>query len=145
MTSATRLTVDTVPAGWTTSTKLDVVEQNPGFDTVIFDEAPSAVSTGASGTVDFASTSGVSVDDWVCEAGFTPVVQVPDIMHSCLVLAVCSQVFESLGDAAGAEITAQRLDRALKGILETIEERNEGDHPKVVNRYSPLRAGRRWR
>lgn len=127
--------------GFTTSSVCDLVQANPGFDVLDFDQTLSAT---ASTTVTWPTTvpSDLAVGDYVCIANETPVPQVPAEFHSVLAQAVACKVLEQLrDDRLGAAVT--KLGRDLEAAAGGITPRNHGAARKIVNRASALRGPRR--
>lgn len=99
-----------VPGTYTTSTACDFVRGVPGFDPLIFDIVPTAVS----GSTMMFSTSQlatqqarIAAGDWVALAGTAPVPQIPQTLHPLLAARMALRILRAIGDKANAESLAQ--------------------------------------
>lgn len=132
------------PSSWTTSSTVDLIEENPGFDTFDVDRALSAVSSGVSVTLSVAPPSDLAVGDWVALSWYTPVIQLPLELHSPLSWAVASAVREQIGDTAAAERFAQRAAAGVERAKNVMAPRVKGISKKIHNPQSFLRGSRPW-
>ena len=108
-------TCDTVPATWSTSTPVDLLQAGPNFAALADDETPDSVTTGAAGNVTLGSAvTDVAVGDYVALAGETCVIQILRELHPLLVSATLVRVLESIGDREGLAV-AQTAARATAG------------------------------
>lgn len=142
---------DDVPAAWTTSTTLDLLMGTSPFSLLSEGLVPSAVVTGASGTVtvDPADISSrVATGDsgfYLCPTGYTCVPQIPADIHAVLALAVAVEVLDQVGDPLSQPMRG-KLELALRRAQSKLQPRVKGAPLKIVSKHSYLRKGRarRW-
>lgn len=106
-------------SSWGSAARLDIIKQTPNFDTLLSNDA----ATIATNQITFSSLSGVSVGDWVCSTGETPIPQIPQDFFTMLYQAAAIRVFEMLGDNAGAEAMKSRLESTARSIAKVISNR----------------------
>jgi len=142
--SGTReVTVSNRPSTWTTSTIFDVIKPDPMFDPVADDQAISALT---GNVLTFSSLpTGIAVGQWVCEAGFSPVPQLP--YEGALVLAELAAVkaLGSIKDAPGIKEAKAQAKDDLDYFIRVITPRNQGTPQRIVSRggiFDYARIGR---
>jgi len=130
-----QVTVSNLPSDWTTSTEFDFIKHKPGFDNQGADQTISAIdSSGLIITFDDDLPDDIVVNDWLCEASFSPVPQIPVEFFQYLAEAVVAVVMESQGDQEGF-VRAERRKNELKGhALKIISPRVDGQSMKFVPR-----------
>lgn len=124
------LTLGNVPPGWTAGTRIDVISNVPGFDTVFEDLA---LVTASSPTVELADVTGISVGDWICPTGESCIPQVPLECHQLLSQACVVKCLESLKDIDGMQIAQAKLNEMFKNFQVMTTPRVDG-RPKVINK-----------
>lgn len=135
----------TGPSTWSAADLVDAIQATPNFDWLT---KSVTVGTTTSSTILVAVAGGVTgmaVGDYFAQEGESPVVQLPDIMHPVLIAGVTVRVLETLGDLRAMELAQAKYQEIVAAIQEVIEERDEGDQPKVLSWNTPLRVGRRRR
>jgi hypothetical protein len=140
------VTCSDIPTTFTTSLTYDFIKGTPGFDSLNIDKACTAVTTGASGTITFATAnlpSDLAVGDFVCLAQESPIPQIPVELHPLLAQRVTAKCLEALGDDK-AVLAMQVSEEMRKGALTLLENRVEGAPRIIVNKYGPGYVGRRW-
>lgn len=145
------LTVDSVPSSWTGATlTVDVVESTNNVESLEDDVSvteSSLVLTRGAGS--FASTGAyaITADDYVCQAGETCVVQVPDVAIGHLSMLASMHVCIALGDREGAANLAQASERSRSDMEQAMARRSRMG-ARAVPWGSPLRSTtsgrRRW-
>lgn len=145
LTAADVLTCTSVPAGWSTSNRFDIVQANPNFDSLNDSLAADSVTTGAGGNVNFTTdySTDVAIGDYIALANESPVIQLPVELHPVLVSGVAAEVLETLDDRDGAAAVRAYLGQQLQLADVYFDPRSDAGSPKVVNRNSPLRGGAR--
>ena len=133
--STKEVTLTNAPTTWTNSTLFDVINFLPPFQSRVDNQAV----TGVSGFIlTFSSLpSTLSVGDWVAEANFSPIPQIPVEAHRLLECLTAARVLQYTGDPSFQVFQAQaeQMKRELNQILST---RVEGSPRKI-----PLR-NRLW-
>jgi hypothetical protein len=141
--TSTTIVVTGTPSGGTWSgTGIDVVQIKPPFR-VLIDNDLATLSTSTFTIVGGSSTSEVTVGDYVCLHMETCVPGVPLEMHGCLASLTAAQLLSMEGDAEGARREQGAGERMLASALELLTPRVEEAPQYIINRSSPLRAGRR--
>lgn len=137
------VTVSNRPSTWTTATIFDVIAATPMFEPIADDQAITALS---GNDLTFSSLpTGLAVGQWVCEAGFSPVPQLP--YEGALVLAELAAV-KALGaikDAPGLKEAKAQAKDDLDYFIRLITPRNPGTPQKIVNRSGILDYSRMGR
>lgn len=137
------LTLSSNAGSWTTSSKLDVVQGSPNFDLLLYNVSATTIS---GSDFRFGPTSlEVAVGDYVCDTGYTPVVQVPVELQHVLAEAVVIRTLMLAGDYEAMQYHEAKLRQTLSSSMTLYEPRNKGENHKIVNRHSALRFGGRYR
>jgi len=144
-TGATTITTTaTVPSAWGTSESVDIIDSLSPYDSLGDDLAGTSIAT-TNVTISAGVPSTVKAGDYVSLEGTTPVPQIPDAVRPVLVLATMRGCLDAAGDNEDAAKAEAQLNRQSARIGGLIEPRVTGERPVVVNRYSALRGGGRWR
>lgn len=83
----------------------------------------------------------VVAGDWLCAAGYTPIVPLPDAALSYFVYRVAALCLDAADDAEGFSRMIQHAEKARAEALKTLKPRNQAEPKSVVCRNSPLRVG----
>lgn len=142
-TATNQVTLGNIPTTFTTSETYDFVKATPGFENLGED----FTATGISGlVVTFSSLpSNLSIGDYLCLSGESPIVQLPVEFHAILAQRVILRILEALGDTNGVQIAQNKLLELEKNAMTLISPRVDGNPKKVINPYGPLNGGGRWR
>jgi len=128
------ITVTSLPSGIVTGVLVDCTSakanyQNKGYDVAV---------TNVSGTTIYGTfPSTLTVGDYVCLAGFTPVIQLPVDLHPAVAQALQSRYLESVGDFDGLSISDKKLQQRMNSAKALLAPRVEGE-PKVIVNNSGL-------
>lgn len=136
------LTCATVPGTYSTSARVDLVQAEPGFASLAVDLTPSAVVTGASGTITIGAAnvpSDLAVGDYVTLRWQTPVVQLPEELHPALANAVAADVLSQIGDSEGAAQRSALAESQIESARKLLVPRVKTKPEVFVARWSPLR------
>lgn len=80
--------------------------------------------------------------DYVCLAQECVIPQIPDDLHTVLAERTCSRILAAIGDTAGLQVTAAKIQE-MEGKQGTVlDNRSEGSLIKVFNKNSLLRLGK---
>ena len=137
-------TAATVPSAWGTSESVDIIDSLSPYDSLGDDLAGTSIAT-TNVTISAGVPSTVKAGDYVSLEETTPVPQIPDAVRPVLVLATMRGCLDAAGDNEDAAKAEAQLTRQSARIGGLIEPRVTGERPVVVNRYSALRGGGRWR
>jgi len=97
------------------------------------DEGPGAIS------FVFAA---ISVGDYVCLANEAIIPQIPPDLHSGLAERTCARILASLGDAAGLQMSKDKITEISGTQGSLLDNRVEGTPQKITARHSLLRYGK---
>ncbi len=141
------ITCANVPTTWTTANTFDILQGQPGFDTLSMDLTASNVSTGPSGSVTVSAAllpSPLVAGDYVCLAGEAPMPQIPADLHSVLYQCVTTTILTMLGKQTVAQEERAR-EQVFANLRSIIQPRVQGEAKRIINRHGPLRGGYgRW-
>lgn len=144
VTSSTVVASGGMASNITTGTAVDIVQATPNYDLLV--DGASDTTVGG-GTVTFSttnpSTSDVAVGDYLCDAGYTPIVHVPEEVFPLVVSSVVIRVLMMYGEYEQLAIEREMLAEEAANVSELLTPRNKGERRKVVNRYGALRSGYR--
>jgi hypothetical protein len=126
------ITVSSAPTTMALGTLVDFVQNNNPYDLLGMDLAIASVS---GTTLDFAAVpSGLTVGDWICIAGESPVPMLPEEMHPVLVQSALCKTLSS------------KKDKAYKDELETLVRVKEDAinmlDPRIENNSNKVRSGK---
>lgn len=108
----------------------------PANEIILQNSALAAIDVAAAGMV---------IGDFVCRASESCVPQVPDVLHMALRKLTAANVAIATGQMPRAMALQGEAERELARVSPMLAKRNTGNIPRIVNRNSPLRQGRRWR
>lgn len=130
-----------LPSNITSSTLVDLVKQNPGFECTAIDQTITVTGSGPY-TLTFASALpvlggsqnlAVAVGDYVCQATQSCVVQVPVELLPLLSQYVVVRVLSAQGDAQPLQAAITELTKLEENAQMLIAPRVNGKLKKVVN------------
>ena len=129
---ANTITCVSVPSTYSTLNTFDIVKAQPGFDYTAIDQTVTNI-TGA--VITFSSTlpSNISVNDWVCLAGTSCVVQVPVELQPLLTQYVVVRVLSAQGEKSGLSAAINELEGLEKNAGLLLAPRVQGSIKRVVN------------
>lgn len=134
----------TIPTTFLTSSTFDVVDNSPGFTTLVTDNAASGTVSGTTITLGTALPTTVSAGDYVCLAGESPVPQIPVELHSLLAQRVVVKCLEALGDK-NVSIAKAMCDESRRMAVTLLSPRAENSPRVIVQRSGPgFRRRGRW-
>ncbi len=159
----TTFTMDQIPKGFSTTINLDLMQTNPGHQTLAYDiKATSINPTNLTVTFNTSSLNApffnsqlpginvvpqVQVGDYVIFAGQSIIPQCPSDLHPMLAQRTVARCLEALGDAQGLNNANTKLQEMESKTLTLIDQRVEGAPMKITNRHGLLRSSklnRRW-
>ena len=128
-TNAKTITLDFAPTTWTTSTKFDIINSLPPFQSRVDD----AVITNISGFVlTFSSSlpSDLAIGDWVSEANFSPIPQMPVECHRVLEVLTAARILQYTGDPA-FQVMQAMAEGMKKDLIQILSPRVDGSPRKI--------------
>lgn len=139
---ASSVDLDLVPSDYTTSVTYDVVSGTAPHPVRQLDVTSTLIS---GTTVTFATLPTVSINDYLCTSGESPVVQCPYELVGLLAQKVACKMMEAQGDLQGLQASSAELARMEKAAFKLLEPRIDSQTTKVLNRGSDLRGlPRKW-
>lgn len=134
--------ISTIPSNFTAASIYDVVSPKAPFQCRAIDLTPTDITDSVL-TFDVLPT--VSLGDYLCLAGQSPVVQLPYDLIPVLAQSVAVKVLEGNGDRDGMAAAQARLDTMGRNAFKLLEPRVDGQPSKVINYQSSLRYFNRYR
>ncbi len=155
--STTTYTVDYIPTsltafvqdgvtitGFSTNSKLDIMQTRPGHKTIVFDLFPTAVDT-VGLQITFTTTdldNSIIVGDYISFAGECIIPQVPSDLQDVLSQRVVLRCLQALGDKDGFSMATTKLTEMEKWSATLVDNRSEGQAKKVTNLRGSLRSAK---
>ncbi len=129
------IVLDFVPYSWAVGTELNAVGSQPNF--VVSNE--STITNLSSPSIIVDDVTGLSVGDYISEAGYSAIPQIPieAMMYLAQLTAVVS--LEGLGDREGMQAANSVADVFKQNLLTMISQRVDGSVKKVINPDGGLR------
>lgn len=121
--------------GVTTGIPFDIVAQDSPFPFVAMEAT--ATVTSASLTSISPALSDVSVGDYICVAGTSPIPQIPYELHPLFIDRCVSAILAALGDRSGVSLTAEKAQEKAEQTLRLISPRIDETDRKIVNQHRP--------
>jgi hypothetical protein len=140
--TSTTIVVTGSPGASFDETGIDVVQVEPPFRVLLDDNAANLV-TSTFTVAGNASTSEVSVGDYVCLHMETCVPGIPAELHSVLVGMTAAALLRKEGFLQEYAAELADSERQLERVISMMEDRAEDAPRFIINRSSPLRGGRR--
>ncbi len=138
-------TTATIPATFAASLRMDIIDNNPGFRTLVMDALTTNTTSGTLISVTAALPASVTAGDYVCLAGESPVVQAPVELHPLLAQRSVAKILEALGDAK-AKIAKDACAEMRAEAITFLGPRSDGSPKYIINRNGPgFGRGRRGR
>lgn len=128
-TVAQTITLDFAPTTWTSSTTFDIINSVPPFQSRVDDAAITSIA-GFVLTFANALPSGLSVGDWVSEANFSPIPQMPVECHRVLEALTAARILQYTGDPA-FQVMQAMADGMKKDLIQILSPRVDGSPQKI--------------
>lgn len=128
-TVAKTITLDAAPTTWTTATTFDIINSLPPFQSRVDD----ATITNISGFVlTFTNDlpTGLAVGDWVSEANFSPIPQIPVECQRVLEVLTAARILQYTGDPAFSVMQAM-AESMKKDLMQVLSPRVDGSPQKI--------------
>lgn len=128
-TVAKTITLNFAPTTWTTSTTFDIINSMPPFQSRVDDAAISQI---AGFVLTFVNDlpSGLAVGDWVSEANFSPIPQMPVECHRLLECLTAARVLQYTGDPA-FQVMQAMAEGMKKDLNQVLSPRVDGSPRKI--------------
>lgn len=128
-TIAKTITLDFAPTTWTTATTFDIINSMPPFQSRVDDAAISMIAGFVLTFVDDLP-SGLSVGDWVSEANFSPIPQMPVECHRLLECLTAARILQYTGDPAFSVMQAM-AEGMKRDLIQILSPRVDGSPRKI--------------
>jgi hypothetical protein len=106
-TVAKTITLDFAPTTWTSTTEFDIVNSLPPFQSRVDNATLSGAPAGFVLSFTDALPTGLRVGDWVSEANFSPIPQIPVECHRLLETLTAARMLQYAGDPSFQVFQAQ--------------------------------------
>jgi hypothetical protein len=128
-TNTNEVTVDLSPTTWDSSTTFDIINNLPPFQSKGDDLAITAI---AGNVLTFSASlpSDLKVGDYICEANFAPVAQVPVECQRVLETLTAARCLQYMGDPAFQVFQAQAEDQK-RNLIQVLSPRVDGSPQKI--------------
>jgi len=138
------LTVNNVPADWTTSTTVDLIHGSPAFQSKGDDLVITAINTNAL-TITLASVpSTAAVGDWLSVSNTSPIPQIPFQMFPYLCQCVANLCMAGMADTQPYQDGVKRAAQMKEDLLKLLQPRDIGNVQTIINRGGFFDAGQFW-
>lgn len=128
-TVAKTITLDFAPTTWTNSTTFDIINSMPPFQSRVDDAAISMIAGFVLTFVDDLP-AGLAVGDWVSEANFSPIPQMPVECHRLLETLTAARVLQYTGDPA-FQVMQAMAEGMKKDLSQVLSPRVDGSPRKI--------------
>lgn len=135
-TVAKTITLDFAPTTWTASTEFDIINSLPPFQSRVDNATLSGAPAGFVLTFTDDLPAGLSVGDWVSEANFSPIPQIPVECHRLLETLTAARMLQYAGDPSFQVFQAQ-AEQQKKDLNYVLNPRVDGSSRKILIR-NPL-------
>lgn len=132
--NAQTITLDFAPTSWNTTTQFDIINSLPPFQSRV-DNAPITNISGFVLTMTNPLPNGLSVGDWVSEANFSPIPQMPVECHRLLEALTAARILQYTGDPA-FEVMQAMAESMKKDLMMVLSPRVDGSPRKIPIRNS---------
>lgn len=126
---AKTITLDFAPTTWTTATQFDIINSMPPFQSRADDQAISMI---AGFVLTFVNDlpSNLAVGDWVSEANFSPIPQMPVECHRVLEVLTAARILQYTGDPAFSVMQAM-AESMKRDLIQVLSPRVDGSPQKI--------------
>lgn len=129
-TVAKTITLDAAPTTWTASTQFDIINSLPPFQSRVDNATLSTAPAGFVLTFTDDLPAGLSVGDWVSEANFSPIPQIPVECHRLLEALTAARILQYTGDPA-FQVMQAMADKMKSDLMTILSPRVEGSPRKI--------------
>lgn len=128
--------LDYVPTDWVVGDELNTVSSQPNF--TITNESTEVTGLSAPSII-LSSVEGIEVGDFISQAGYSAVPQVPIEAHNYLAQITAAKALEGLGDREGMKAAWEEAQKLKESLLIMVSQRVDGSVKKVINPSGGLR------
>lgn len=142
--AGTVVSVNNVPADWTTSTTVDIIKGLPAFPSKADDLAISALSSGSLTITIPNLPSTASIGDWISAAGTSPIPQIPYEMFPYLAQCTANLCMASMADSEPYKDAMAKTAMMKEDLLKMLQPRDMGNVQTIINRGGLFDNGQYW-
>jgi hypothetical protein len=135
------LTVDNIDPTWTTSTKFDIIQNFPQFNSIQDGATITNINTMTSQITLTTAPTGISVGMYLCPTLMSCIPQIPYESYDILIAAAAARIARALGDSQGLQLAEKNYEEASSNFIKLIEPRIQESTKKIVNRNNPFNFG----
>lgn len=129
-TNAKTITLDYAPPSWDEDTEFDIINSMPPFQSRVDNAALASAPAGFVLTFTNALPSGLSVGDWVSEANFSPIPQMPVECHRVLETLTAARILQYTGDPA-FQVMQAMAEKQKQDLIQILSPRVDGSPRKI--------------
>lgn len=137
------VTVSSLPTTFTTATDMDFIQNQPHFDWLDINIAPTNISGFDLTFSELPPT--LAVGDWIALAGQTPVPQIPVEFRALLTQRVVVKYYEGQGYLEKMKAAEMKLQQMEKDLFSLINPRISEEPKRIVANSSIIGGFNRWR
>lgn len=128
-----KVTCASIPSAFTTALVYDFIKGKPSFRAHAEDQVLTTI-LGFDLTFAAALPTDLAVGDWVAEAGFSPIPQIPVDIHPLLEQRTIIKILEGMKDATGLGLAKDAYQAMVDSLTTLINPRVDGSPQKIVSR-----------
>jgi hypothetical protein len=141
------ITVNNVGGAWDANTQFDIIQGGGGFRSL--GDSLSVTSVSGYNLIFTSIPTGVSLGDWVAEAGESPIAQIPYEAQHVLCQAVAVKLLEAMSDTNMIKFSQQKLSELQTHLESVMKSRIQKQPLKIINKngifdYVRYRNGWFW-
>lgn len=141
------VTCASIPSAFTTSLLYDIIKGKPSFRAHGEDLVATTI-LGFNITFEDDLPDDLEVGDWIAEAGFSPIAQIPYELHPLLEQRALIRILDGVKDKGGKEMAMQTYEQMVDTYAKLVNPRVDGAPQKIVSRRGIglfSRGGAGWR
>ena len=139
------VTVNVIPADWTTFLTYDLINGQPQFQSKGDDFVVSNLDMGTQ-IITFTTTlpANLAVGDWIAVSNTSPIPQLPYQMFPYLAQCVATKCLEGMADTQILQAAQQKVALMKEDLLKLMQPRDMGNVQTIVNRGGLFDNGQFW-
>ncbi len=138
-----QITLDTAIT-FSSATPADCISGGNAHSAIVFDAIPTSAAAGTAAINLNTHPTGwgdAAIGDYIALAGYTPIVQIPEIMESLLVLRVAAAMLEANGELEAAQRMEVMANQRSDQVEQLLKPRVAAEPKYIITRNSVLRSG----
>lgn len=126
------ITFSTIPGSFTNLLTYDFIKGTGGFRSLSDDVAPVLVNTAGKTMTLSSIPTGLEVNDYVAESGFSPIAQIPYEVHNLLEQRAVIKALEGIGDQEGMRSAGDVYKDMAEKFITLVTPRADGSPKRIV-------------